>query len=124
MTILNTQSSKRGATTIRAEPAAEDASRTPSTPPGPQTKVVNFLYNFHRFILYKPAKRVTFCQFFAIVSRLNKLFVNKLYTFRLTFSTRFQLLIFNISVNCSCVFEIMEFSELIHGYFMTFSLRK
>ena len=124
MTILNTQSTKRGATTIRAEQAADDASRTPSTPPGPQTKAVNFIYNFHRFILYKQAKRVTFCQFFAIVSRLNLLFVNMLQTFILTFSPRFQLLIFNISVNCSCVFEIMEFSELILGYFMTFSLQK
>ena len=124
MTILNTQYSKRGATHIRSEPAAEDASRTPSTPPGPPTKAVNFLYNFHRFILYKPAKRVTFCQFFAIVSRLNKLDVKRLTIFRLTFSPRFQLLIFNISVNCSCVFEIMEFSELIFGYFMTFSLQK
>ena len=107
VTILGAQSSKRGATPIRAEPAAEDASRTPSTPPGPPTKAVNFLYNFHRFILYKQAKRVTFCQFFAIVSRLNKLFVNKLYQFRLTFFPRFQLLIFNISVNCSYVFAIM-----------------
>ena len=124
MTILNTQSSKRGATPIRAEQAAGDASRTPSTPQGPPMEAVNFLYIFRRFILYKPSKRVTFCQFFAIVSRLNKLFVNKLYQFRLTFSPMFQLLIFNISVNCSCVFEIMEFSELIHGYFMTFSLQK
>ena len=107
MTILNTQSSKRGATPIRAEPAAEDASRTPSTPPGPQTKAVNFIYNFHRFILYKQSKRVTFYQFFAIVSRLNKLAVKRLTIFRLTFSPRFQLLIFNISVNCSYVFAIM-----------------
>ena len=50
VTILNTQSSKRGATPIRAEPAAEDASQTPSTPPGPPTKAVNFLYIFRRFI--------------------------------------------------------------------------
>lgn len=31
VTILDAQSSKRGATHIRAEPAAEDASRTPYT---------------------------------------------------------------------------------------------
>ena len=36
----------------------------------------------------------------------------------------FQLLIFNILVNCSYVFAIIDFSELIPGYFMTFSLQK
>ena len=92
MTILNTQSSKRGTTHLRAEPAATHARWTPSTAPEPPMEAVNFLYIFRRFILYKQIKRVTFYQFFAIVSRLNKLFVNKLYQFRLTFSTRFQLL--------------------------------
>lgn len=96
VTILNTQSSKRGATPIRAEPAAAHDSRTPSDALRTPTKLVNILYILHRFILYKPAKRVTFCQFFAIVSRLNKLAVNKLYQFRLTFYQRFQLLNFNI----------------------------
>ena len=61
--MLDAQSSKRGATPIRAEPAAEDASRTPSTAQGPPMKAVNFLYIFHRFIYYKPTKRVTFCLF-------------------------------------------------------------
>lgn len=107
MTILNTQSTKMGSTPLRAEPAAAHDSRTPSDALRTPTKLVNILYIFRRFILYKQEKRVTFCQFFAIVSRLNLLFVNMLQTFILTFSPRFQLLIFNISVNCSYVFAIM-----------------
>ena len=125
MTILNTQSSKRGgATHLRAEPAATHDNWTPSTAPEPPMEVVKFLYIFRRFILYKPSKRVTFCQFFSIVSRHNKLYVNRLTIFSLTFSPMFQLLIFNILVNCSYVFAIIDFSELIPGYFMTFSLQK
>ena len=50
VTILGAQSSKRGATPIRAEPAATHARWTTSTAPEPPTNAVNFLYNFHRFI--------------------------------------------------------------------------
>ena len=50
VTILNTQSSKRGATHLRDEPAATHARWTPSTAPEPPMEAVNFLYIFRRFI--------------------------------------------------------------------------
>ena len=50
VTILNTQSTNRGATPLRAEPAAAHANLTPSTAPRTPDTAVKFLYIFRWFI--------------------------------------------------------------------------